>query len=65
MTEQQEHSTSQPEPSPKKPKQKEEISKLSAGTHGLLGGILKRFSLWPTNQVKLPDDKNPSVCIYE
>jgi hypothetical protein len=67
MTQQQEES-SQSEPSSgtksvMKPKQKEEISKLSGGTQGLLGGILKRFSLWPTNQVKLPDDKNPSVCI--
>jgi hypothetical protein len=24
---------------------------------------LKRLSPWPTNQVKLPDDKNPSVCV--
>lgn len=68
MTQQQEPSTPQSKPSlgtksPIKQKQKEEVSKHSGGNRSLFGVIWNRFALWPTNQMKLPDDKNPSVCV--
>jgi hypothetical protein len=47
--------------SPVKQKQNEEVSKPAGGTRSWLGGIWNRLSLRPTNQMKLPDDKNPSV----
>lgn len=28
-----------------------------------LGGIFNKFSLKPKNQMILPDDKNPTVCL--
>lgn len=67
MTQQQEPSTPQTKPSlgtkSIKQKQKEEVSKHSRGNRSLLGVIWNRFGLWPGNQMKLPDDKNPSVCV--
>jgi hypothetical protein len=44
-----------------KQKQKEQESKPAGGTHSWLGGIWNRFALRATNQMKLPDDKNPSI----
>ncbi|KDR23530.1 protein transport protein Sec16-like [Zootermopsis nevadensis] len=66
MTLQEEPPTSQSEPSvgvksPIKQKQKEQVSKPAGGTHSWLGGIWNRFSLRLSNQMKLPDDKNPSI----
>ncbi|XP_023718368.1 uncharacterized protein LOC111870357 isoform X4 [Cryptotermes secundus] len=66
MTQQQESSTPQSKPSlgtksPIKQKQKEEVSKHSGGNRSLLGVIWNRFVLRPANQMKLPDDKNPSI----
>lgn len=65
---QQEPPTPQPKPSSAskssiKQKPKEQESKPTSGTHSWLGGIWNRFALRPTNQMKLPDDKNPSVSV--
>lgn len=46
-----------------KQKQKEREPKPAGGTRSWLGGIWNRFALRPTNQMKLPDDKNPSVSV--
>lgn len=46
-----------------KQKQKEQEPKPAGGTRSWLGGIWNRFALRPTNQMKLPDDKNPSVSV--
>jgi hypothetical protein len=66
---QQEPPTSQSESlgakSPLKEKQKEQLSKPTGGTRSWLGGIWNRFSLRPPNQMKLPDDKNPSVSLEQ
>jgi hypothetical protein len=67
---QQEPPTSQSKPSvgaksPIKQKQKEQVSKPAGGTRSWLGGIWNRFSLRPSNQMKLPDDKNPSVSVQQ
>jgi len=48
-----------------KQKQKEQESKPAGGTHSWLGGIWNRFALRATNQMKLPDDKNPSVSVEQ
>ena len=63
---QQEPPTPQPKPSSAskssiKQKQKEQESKPAGGTRSWLGGFWNR--LRPTNQMKLPDDKNPSVSV--
>lgn len=46
-----------------KQKQKEQEPKPAGGTRSWLGGIWNRFALRATNQMKLPDDKNPSVSV--
>jgi hypothetical protein len=47
-------------------KQKQEqVSKPAGGTRSWLGGIWNRFTLRPTHQMKLPDDKNPSVSVEQ
>jgi hypothetical protein len=66
QTLQQQPPTPQPKPSlesksSNKQKQKDVVSKPAGGTRSWLGGIWNRFALRPTNQMKLPDDKNPSV----
>lgn len=65
QTLQQEPPTPQPKPSlasKSSIKQKQEqVSKPAGGTSSWLGGIWNRFTLRPTNQMKLPDDKNPSI----
>jgi hypothetical protein len=67
QTLQQEPPTPQPKPSSASKssiKQKQEqVSKPAGGTSSWLGGIWNRFTLRPTNQMKLPDDKNPSVSV--
>lgn len=47
-------------PSPAKPKPAQKNEKPAART-GWFGGIFSGFGLRPKNQMKLPDDKNPSV----
>jgi hypothetical protein len=51
--------------SPVKQKQKEQVSKPVGGTRTWFGRILDRFSLRPANEMKLPDDKNPSVSVQQ
>lgn len=46
---------------------KKETSKIGNQTNenaGWFGGIWNKLSLKPKNQMKLPDDKNPSVRYY-
>ncbi|KAK9701018.1 hypothetical protein QE152_g30877 [Popillia japonica] len=47
-------------PSPAKPKPAQKNEKPAART-GWFGGIFSGFGLRPKNQMKLPDDKNPSI----
>ncbi|GJQ86245.1 hypothetical protein Trydic_g8944 [Trypoxylus dichotomus] len=47
-------------PSPTKGKPMQKLEKSAAKT-GWFGGIFSGFGLRPKNQMKLPDDKNPSI----
>lgn len=42
---------------------KSPVKQEKPATAGWFGGIWNRLALRPKNQMKLPDDKNPSVCI--
>lgn len=53
--------------SPVKPKPTavatERLKQEKTSSTGWFGGIWSKLALKPRNQMKLPDDKNPSVCI--
>lgn len=48
-------------PEMKKPPKEVEKKPTNASSTGWFGGIWSKLALRPKNQMKLPDDKNPTV----
>lgn len=46
-----------------KPKKEDSAANKNQATSGWFGGIFNKLSLKPKNQMILPDDKNPTVCL--
>lgn len=44
--------------------QQVQVKKEKAATAGWFGGIWNKLALRPKNQMKLPDDKNPTVNFF-